>query len=823
MSFFIKKSKKKIRVQKHKKNDLKILSLHNVQHNMKKVYEEQVDLSKLHYIIANAEKYNLGASYVNGSLVAGDGQLKLLKEYAERAVEKKGTPKGQAVVLTEYFQKNYHGRQYVTIKVGLQNLARPIRHTICKGILRDFDIDNAHPTFLQDYCTRNNIPCQHLTYYIQNRNMCLKEVQSALGVSRDEAKRYFLKQLNKDTQTNLQPEAPDCLRNYMNQMTAEIIPKCAELNPNLLKEVKQSGKEWNQQGSIMNRLLGDIENRCLKAMEEVFIKNGVNVASLAYDGAMIYDPTDKDYSGLLQELSTYVKSETGIQLNISEKIMNEGFDLSNEPLPELKWEKVFREKEEARQQKETERLEKEQKKEDERIKKRLEKENLEAEQARQRDLRKKLKKQQKADMSEDDDKEYYELKEKFDRTHFKIVEQAVYIHITPDKESVTMSRKHLMDAYEHMTFGEDKSFIARWLKDETIPKYRKMDVIPTTLHCPDDIYNLWKPFACEEPYDAVEDDFVKDGVSFMIGHIEKLIKEERVTDYLIKWIAHLLRFPQFKNRMITLIAEQGAGKNTVVEMISGMIGTKHVFSTSRPSRDVWGQFNDQMSGNTYLVVLEELSKHEQKDSVEHIKALLTEPWLPINPKGQTPYVIRSYHKFIALTNNEEPTKTSEQDRRNIIIRCSDDLIGNTEHFNRFYELLENKDVMYGLYKYFINYKPDEVKKLHQLKNADLPITEYQKELAELTFDPLTEFVKWMLATDVIEGEQPIELTVQTLISKFADYSTANNIKYEINSIQMGVRLRRLKIQGILPKRKKFGMVYEFNPLELSEYFEQRQK
>jgi hypothetical protein len=434
-----------------------------------------------------------------------------------------------------------------------------------------------------------------------------------------------------------------------------------------------------------------------------------------------------------------------------------------------------------------------------------------------------MKKQQKADMSEEDDKEYYELKEKFDRTHFKIVEQAVYIHITPEKDNVTMTRKHLMDAYEHMTFGEDKSFIARWLKDDTIPKYRRMDVIPTSLYCPPDIYNLWTPFTCEEPYEAIEDEETQKGIEFMISHIEKLIKDDLVTDYIKMWIAHFLLYPEFKNRMITLISQQGGGKNSIVEMLIAMIGAKHVFSTTRPSRDVWGQFNDRMSGNTYLVVLDELSKQEQKDAIEHIKALQTEPRLLINPKGHTPYEIRSYHKFIGFSNNEEPIKTNQHDRRNIIIRCSDDLIGNTEHFNRFYELLENKDVMYGVYKYFINYKPDEVKKLHLLKNSEVPITEYQKELAQLTFDPIIEFVKWMLSTDIIEGEQPIELTVQTLISKFADYSTANNVKYEINSVQMGIRLQRAKIQGILPKRKKFGMVYEFNPRELNDYFEQRQK
>ncbi len=65
----------------------------------------------------------------------------------------------------------------------------------------------------------------------------------------------------------------------------------------------------------------------------------------------------------------------------------------------------------------------------------------------------------------------------------------------------------------------------------------------------------------------------------------------------------------------------------------------------------------------------------KKETVEcegKIKGLITDPKLTINNKGVNQYDIMSFHRFLITTNNSEPINTSHDDRRNLIIRSSDE-------------------------------------------------------------------------------------------------------------------------------------------------------
>ena len=93
-----------------------------------------------------------------------------------------------------------------------------------------------------------------------------------------------------------------------------------------------------------------------------------------------------------------------------------------------------------------------------------------------------------------------------------------------------------------------------------------------------------------------------------------------------------------------------------------------------------GDFNGRMA-NTFLINLNELSKKETTDSEGKIKALITDPKITINNKGIAQYDINSFHRFIITTNKEEPINTGRDDRRNLIIRSSDELCDKTNDYN----------------------------------------------------------------------------------------------------------------------------------------------
>lgn len=779
-----------------------------------KVYCEHVNVSKAEYLIDNAEAYGLQDKKND----KGESQLTLLKKYVKKAQEGKGQ------VYQTYFQPTGdHGRRY-SKNVSLQGLCRLIRHTISNDYYRDIDISNCHPVILEHYCKTNHIRCSNLSYYISNREKCLEEMMQSMEITREDAKQYYLKPINTEHPNQklideYGVKVPDFFINYSNELTSIIIPKIQELNPELAKEAIKK-RPNNVGGSTLNRVLCTIENNILETIENVCNQHNVEVGVLCFDGLMIQK--NVNMSELLDHIEEEIYNKHSIRLLMTEKEMTEGVDIPEVLLKKQSWEL----KEEKKAEKEKEKKEKEKEKEQKKNEKEKEKE-LKKLQKEQEKLYKQQEEKERLDKIEN---EYTLMKEDFEKIHAKIIESSNFVMKNDKNDIIQMTKSQISDSYEHLRFGDNESFIKRWLKDEDMKHYKRMVCIPSSLKCSDDVYNLWTPFQCEEY--KMEDVKVDDEIEFMIDHIRILCnRDESLYDYVFKWIAQMLRFPQFKTRLLTFISEQGAGKGSVIELLTKMIGERHVLTTSCPSRDVWGSFNDLMKGDTYLVVLNELQKKETLEAEEKIKELITDPTITINPKGRTPYTINSYHRFIALTNREEPLNVDKNDRRKVIIRCNDELLGNTKHFNRFRENLNNKNVIRGVYDWFISYKPKEVETFHQLKNDEIPITEYQKELSEMNINCPELFIRFLVYETGMferilgcppkeEGEDDrIEIPVGDLSQKAKDFSERYNVKFDMNAIALGIRISRLKIDGIERIKKASGAYYKFDKKKIIAHFE----
>jgi hypothetical protein len=292
---------------------------------------ESVDKDKLNYLIANHTKFNIGKSFVNGKLIDGTAQLTLLAEYHNNL-----NMSGEMRV--RYKQKSYgFGRYYGDHSLQLQNISRPIRHTISKEKLIDIDISNAHPTFLRWYCEMNKIECGGLVYYIDNREECLAEIVELTGKPRDECKADLLAIINgrKKYEEQVQNYPQWFFDYYFN--IQDIRKEVCRLEPEYYKTAKKNkqGKGnvcYNVEGTTINYLMMALENTALLAMYDVCIEQGIQVASLVYDGMMIYRssaPTD------LGELFRLMVCRIAIVLSgcvvkITEKVMDEGFDIDDE-------------------------------------------------------------------------------------------------------------------------------------------------------------------------------------------------------------------------------------------------------------------------------------------------------------------------------------------------------------------------------------------------------------------------------------------------------------------------------------------------------------
>ena len=325
---------------------LRCRELRNVKHHKEKEVEklsqfspdsrdisllESVNRDKLNYILSHHEDFQLGKSWLNGKLVDGQAQLTLLAGYHDAL-----NHKGETCI--KYKQKGYKfGRYYGDRNLQLQNISRPIRHTIANDGMIDVDIKNAHPTLLVWYCKTKEIPCEGLNYYIDNRDACLKTLLQMKGLTKDQAKQDILAITNGRDKYEEQVEGyPEWYLNYYFNMKA-IIEAVQIAEPEYKKAAERSkkanGKEgYNVGGTTINYLMTDLENRCLMCMYDVALESDVRVGSLVYDGMMLYkDSLPRDVDSLFRKMEERVRNVLeGCNISIVQKPMDEGFDIDRE-------------------------------------------------------------------------------------------------------------------------------------------------------------------------------------------------------------------------------------------------------------------------------------------------------------------------------------------------------------------------------------------------------------------------------------------------------------------------------------------------------------
>jgi len=287
---------------------------------------EKVDRTKLAYIIEHAEAFDIGKSYVQGRIVGGDSQLTLLMDYYRRF-------ESDGCVHTGYVQRNGFGRYWTSTKFGLQNMSRQIRSTIAQGSLWDIDFDNCHPSILLHYCQENNIPCEAVKHYIDNRKEHLADLMAIRGCSRDEAKVAYLEVTNGKVIRKLTSMSDGFVAYYQNMR--EILTAIVTMRPDLVKistdnKIKHNKTLYNIEGSVVNLVMTTMENNCLMVMYDLLIEKGVTVASLVFDGLMIEKDESIDVPSLLKECEEAVKKATGVPLKVSRKEMTFSFDMNLE-------------------------------------------------------------------------------------------------------------------------------------------------------------------------------------------------------------------------------------------------------------------------------------------------------------------------------------------------------------------------------------------------------------------------------------------------------------------------------------------------------------
>jgi hypothetical protein len=565
------------------------------------------------------------------------------------------------------------------------------------------------------------------------------------------------------------------------------------------------------------------DNRAISFYCQI-IENEINYQALLYlrERKLIDKRLDWGMDGItfpnvkfdIDELNTYVRNKTGFTtVKYAIKELDKTFDDLIEVRKNMV---VLTEKEKMKLEKEREkerlREEKEKKKQEDNAV------NLEKEQIKLEKQKMKLEKdkQQLKEYAEKEERDEFAMKElnrmtfEFEKNHLKIVNKSSFIKHTDDGY-IIMSEQQLITAYKDMWYGYDDkgnrlNFMTRWLNNNDTQR-KKIDVgiYPNPDKCPEHIFNLWTPFSMSL---VTEYEHKEEELQVILNHIRILCgNHEETYNHFILWIAQMLQYPDVKTCCPFIISEKGAGKGTLMSLLQKIIGVKKYKETTNPSRDVWGQFNEDM-GNCFLVNLDELSKKELLASEEKFKGLVTNPILSINGKNQRPYDIVSYHRFIVTTNGKDYLP----DRRCWIIRSSDEKIPDKQYFKELRNMIDNIDVLKTCYEYFMN-----IEGADKFNEIPIPETEFQQDLKEAN-RPIVE--QWLYDYILENNDKPeITLSCKEMLDKFCSWRDRNKITFEINSIKLGLKIKQMKLNGITKgQHTRYGEQKIFDIPMLKKHF-----
>ena len=215
----------------------------------------------------------------------------------------------------QYKQKFKHKDRYYAVGSALTYLKKEIRNSIMPKNIKDIDMVNSHPVILLNLCQKNEISCNILKNYVENRDLILDSFDD----NRKSVKEMFLTILNGGFKDIYSKDSR--INNYLKLLEKEIV----EIQKYFYsKDKRYFEKGFNYMGKNLSRIILDIENQILQIMINYFVIKRVNIFTLEYDGLKIYsDDKSKHFS--INELEKTILEKTGINMKLSFKNIEDSF------------------------------------------------------------------------------------------------------------------------------------------------------------------------------------------------------------------------------------------------------------------------------------------------------------------------------------------------------------------------------------------------------------------------------------------------------------------------------------------------------------------
>ncbi len=354
-----------------------------------------------------------------------------------------------------------------------------------------------------------------------------------------------------------------------------------------------------------------------------------------------------------------------------------------------------------------------------------------------------------------------------------------------------------------MFFGNQYKYWEDYI-ERNIQNYLTYGLYPNGVNLPENVYNIWEGFAIEnqkyENIDISEVDYqrILDHFEIMSGFDKEGNKNEELYEYLLNWFAHKIQKPEKKIGVcLVLMGKQGIGKTILVEkLLRNIMGDEYVYDTA-DINSIAGDFNSALQGKL-VCILNEASGKDTMPLIDRLKDIITREKITIRLMRTDGIPMKDYCDYCFTTNNLNPIKETEDERRFQIVPCSDAKKGNKEYFNKLINDLDNPAVLKSFY-YFLkerditNFDPEKL-----IRNM-----EEVEELHELNRDHIELFNEHFFSPDGgVEGEKSTCLyKISQIYKEYIKWCGNCGFKNTVNISYMSRKFREINKDKIIKEIK----------------------
>ena len=400
---------------------------------------------------------------------------------------------------------------------------------------------------------------------------------------------------------------------------------------------------------------------------------------------------------------------------------------------------------------------------------------------------------------------YREMKSEFEKNHFYFRTTNTVCEITRKHGVMHFGIEHAMLAFNDLLLpgckkgDDDELFIKRWLKDGSRRCVSSL-VYKMPEDCETHEASLFTGFA----YEAMEGND-EEAVAIYLDLLKCCCgDEEAVADYVMKYMAHIIQKPFDVPGTAVIFSSRlhGTGKDTLLNIMRRIIG-RH--STRYGSESQFWNGHDTGKEGAILIHLEEVGVKANKAKSEELKALITGESISINPKGVKAYDVPNVSRIMMTTNEPDPVKLEDSDRRFLIVNPANRLhakgpawwVDVQEHF-------KNETFLHTVGRFL------EKVDLTGWNPRILPMTEVKKIMLEHSKPQSQEFLEHLVA-------DTSELRVFTGLELFKKYQQwykeqGGAAEFAYQSVgSFGMRILPFKDLLYKRERKDTGTLYYFYP------------